>query len=55
MVSSLRATGKPWAHMEPSGVDTDSLDAELSELDSRVSQAGQSNQESRAKSVVHAS
>ena len=41
--------------MEPSGVDPNSLDDENSDLDSRDCQAGQSNQESRTKSVVHAS
>ena len=40
--------------MEPSGVDTNSLYDELSDLDSRIFQAGHSNQESRAKSVLHA-
>ena len=55
MVSSLRATVEPGAHMEPSGVDPNSLDDEDSDLDSRACQTGQSNQESRTKSVVHAS
>ena len=55
MVSSLRSTVETGAHMEPSGVDSSSLDDEDSELDSRDCQAGQSNQESRTKSVVHAS
>ena len=55
MVSSLRSTVETGAHMEPSGVDPSSLDDEDSELDSRDCQAGQSNQESRTKSVVHAS
>ena len=49
------ATVEPGAHMEPSGVDPNSLDDEDSDLDSRDCQAGQSNQESRTKSVVHAS
>ena len=40
--------------MEPSGVDPNSLDDENSDLDSRDCQAGQSNQESRTKSVAHA-
>ena len=55
MVSSLRTTVEPGAHMEPSVVDLNSLDDEDSDLDSRDCQAGQSNQESRTKSVVHAS
>ena len=55
MVSSLRVTVEPGAHMEPSGVHPNSLDDEDSDLDSRDCQAGQSNQESRTKSVVHAS
>ena len=55
MVSSLRATVEPGSHMEPSGVDPNSLDDEDSDLDSRGCQARQSNQESRTKSVVHAS
>ena len=55
MVSSLRATVEPGAHMEPNVVDLNSLDDEDSDLDSRDCQAGQSNQESRTKSVVHAS
>ena len=55
MVSSLRATVEPGAHMEPSVVDPNSLDDEDSDLDSRDCQAGLSNQESRTKSVVHAS
>ena len=55
MVRSLRATVKLGAHMDPSGVDPNSLVDEDSDLDSRNFQAGQSNQESRTKSVVHAS
>ena len=55
MVSSPRATIELGAQMEPSGVDPNSLDDEDSDLDSRDCQAGQSNQESRTKSVVHAS
>ena len=55
MVSSLRTTVEPGAHMEPNVVDLNSLDDEDSDLDSRDCQAGQSNQESRTKSVVHAS
>ena len=55
MVSSMRATVEPGAHMEPSGVDPNSLDDEDSDLDSRDCQAGLSNQESRRKSMVHAS
>ena len=55
MVSSMRATVEPGAHMEPSGVDLNCLDDEDSDLDSRACQTGQSNQESRTKSVVHAS
>ena len=54
MVSSLGATVEPGAHMQPSGVDSNSLDDEDSELDSKDCQAGQSNQESRTKSVAHA-
>ena len=46
---------KPGAHLEPSGVDPNYLHDEDSDLDSRDCQAGQSNQESRTKSVVHAS
>ena len=55
MARSLRATGEPGTHMEPSGVDPNPLDDEDSGLDSRDCQAGQSNQGSRTKSVVHAS
>ena len=55
MVSSMRATVEPGAHMGPSGVDPNSLDDGDPELDSRACQTGQSNQESRTKSVVHAS
>ena len=55
MVSSLRATVEPGAQMEPSRVHPNSLDDEDSDLDFRDCQAGQSNQESRPKSVVHAS
>ena len=62
MVSSLRATVEPGAHMEPSGVDpndesqnSNSSDDKDSDLDSGVCQAGQSKQESRTKSVVLAS
>ena len=47
MVSSLRATVEPGAGMEPSGVDPN--------FDARACQPGQSNPESRTKSVVHAS
>ena len=55
MVRSLRATVEPGTHMELTAVDRNSLDDEDSELHSRACQAGQSNQESRTKSVVHAS
>ena len=55
MVSSLKTTVEPGTHMEPTGVDPNSLDDEDSDLDSRACQAGQSNQESRTKSVVHPS
>ena len=55
MLSSLRATAEPGTHMEPSGVGPSSLDDRDSDLDSRACQAGQSNQESRTKYVVHAS
>ena len=54
MVSSLRATVEPGAHMEASGVDPKSWDDEDSDLDYRDYQAGQPNQESRTKFVVHA-
>ena len=62
MVSSLRATVEPGARMEPIAGDpngksqnSNSLDDEDSDLDSRACQAGQLKQESRIKSVVHAS
>ena len=46
---------QPGAHMEPIGEDPNSLNDEDSDLDSRDCQAGLSNQESRRKSMVHAS
>ena len=59
MVSSLRATVEPGAHMETSGVDpndesynSESSDDEDSDLHYGVCQAGQPKQESRTKSVV---
>ena len=62
MVSFLRATVEPGAHMEPSVVDPNdessnsgSSDDEDSNIDSGVCEAGQSKQESRSKSVVDAS
>ena len=55
MVSSLRATVEPGSHVKPSGVDLNSLDDEDFDLDSTDCQARQSNQESRTKSVAHAS
>ena len=62
MASSLRATVEPGARMEPIAGDpndksqnSNSLDDEDSDLDSRACQVGQSKQESRTKSVVHAS
>ena len=62
MVSSLRMAEELTIHTELSGVDlnykysnSNSSDDEDSDLNSGICQAGSSKQESRTKSVVHAS